>query len=146
LKRTHTKFIAGNHVYLKVKPRNSSFKLGKFSMLSPQYCRPFEVISKVGPVAYQLALPTNLKVHNVFHVTFLKKYVHDITHIVNWNVIQVEPEGDFLVEPLCIINRKESLLRKITIAQVKVQWKKFSPKEAAWVMEEAMSYPFMFQN
>jgi ribosomal protein L21E len=109
LKRTHTKFNVGDHVYLKVKPRNSSFKLGKSSKLSPRYCGPFEVLSKVGPVAYHLALPTNLKVHNVFHVSLLKKYVHDVTHIVNWNVIQVEPEGEFQVEPLHILDKKETI-------------------------------------
>ena len=44
-------------------------------------------MSRVGPVAYQLALPPNLKIHNVFHISILKKYVHDAIHVIDWNVV-----------------------------------------------------------
>ena len=57
-------------------------------------------------MAYQLALPTNLKVHNVFHVSLLKRYIHDPTHIIDWNAVKVEPEGEFQEESLCIMERK----------------------------------------
>ena len=62
-------------------------------------------------MAYQLDLPPNLKVHNVFHIFVLKKYVDDATHVINWNDVQVEPEGYFLVEPDCILERREISLR-----------------------------------
>ena len=71
-------------------------------------------------MAYQLALPPNLKIHNVFHISILKKYIHDVTHVINWNVIQVELEGYFSVEPDCILNRREIFLWNHTIEQVKV--------------------------
>jgi hypothetical protein len=60
----------------------------------------------------------------------------------------VEPEGEFLPEPQCIIDRKETPLRNKTIAQVKVQWKHFGPDEVTWEMEDAMgqSYPFFFTS
>jgi len=89
LKITHAKFNVGDHYFIKVKPKNSALKLEKITKLAPRYCGPFRVLARMGPIAYQLALPSNLKVNNVFHVSLLKKYVHDITHVVNWNVIQV---------------------------------------------------------
>ena len=52
--------------------------------MGPRYCGPFEILSRIGQVAYQLALPPNLKVHNVFHISVFKKYVHDATHVINW--------------------------------------------------------------
>ena len=65
-----------------------------------------------------------------FHICVLNKYVHDATHVVNWNDVQVEPEGDFLVESTCILEWREITLRNRTIGQVKVQWKHLSPEEA----------------
>ena len=54
-------------------------------------------------MAYKLALPLHIKFHDVFHVSLLeKKNVHDASHIIDWNVIQVEPEEEFLLEPLQI--------------------------------------------
>jgi hypothetical protein len=86
-------------------------------------------------MAYQLALPTNLKIHNVFHVSLLKNYVHDPNHMIDWNLVQVEPEGKFEGEPLHIHERREISLQNRAIAQVKVQWRHSSPKEAACELE-----------
>ena len=83
-----------------------------------------------------------------FHIFVLKKYVHDVTHVINWNDVQVEPEGDFLVEPNCILGRREITLQNRTIGQVKVQWKHLSPEEATWELESKMrdAYPILFQG
>ena len=93
LKRTPKDFQVGEHVFIKVRPKKSSLRLGSCAKLAPCYCGPFKILSRIGQVSYQLALPPNLKVHNVFHIFVLKKYVHDATHVVNWNVVQVELEG-----------------------------------------------------
>ena len=71
-------------------------------------------------MAHKLALPPHVRVHDVFHVSLLKRYVHDASHIVDWNVVQVEPEGE------------EIELRSKTVARVKVQWKHFTAEEATW--------------
>ena len=83
LKQTQKKFQVCQHVFIKVRPKKTSLRLGSFAKLAPQYCRHFEILSRIGQVAYQLDLPPNLKVHNVFHISVLKKYVHDATHVIN---------------------------------------------------------------
>ena len=87
LKTTLREFQVGEHVYIKVNPKKSSLILGKYSKLELMYCGPFEILAKVGSVAYHLSLPPTIKVHNVFNVSILKRYIHDATHILNWNVI-----------------------------------------------------------
>jgi hypothetical protein len=119
-KRTPREFKVKNHVYLRVRPRKSSLRMGTCAKMEHRYCGPFEIFDRVGPIAYRLALPPIVKEHDVFHVSLLKKYVHDSNHIMDWYVIQVEPEGEFLPEPQCIIERKYIPLRNRTIAQVKV--------------------------
>ena len=69
LKRTPKEFQVGEHVFIKVRPKKSSLRLGSCAKLAPHYCGPFEILSRIGQVAYQLALPQNLRVHNVFHIS-----------------------------------------------------------------------------
>jgi len=94
-KRTHKEFKVGDHVYIRVKPKRISLRMGTCAKLSPRHFVPFEVLERVGLVAYKLALPPTIKYHNVFHVSLLKKYSHDSNHAIDWNVIQVEREGEF---------------------------------------------------
>ena len=88
-------FSVGDHVYLRLKAKKSSLKLGSCAKLSPRYCGPFEVLKRIGPIAYRIASPSSTRVHNVFHVSLLKKYVHDPNRVINRDVIQVELKGEF---------------------------------------------------
>ena len=148
LKRTPKEFQVGEHVFIKVRPKKSSLRLGSCAKLASRYYGPFEILSRIGQVAYQLALPPNLRVHNVFHIFILKKYVHVANHVVNWNDVHVEPEGYFLVELDCILGRREITLQNHTIGQVKVQWKHLSPEEATSELEIKMrdAYLILFQG
>ena len=131
-------FSFGDHVYLRVRGKKSSLKLGSCAKLLTRYCGPFEVLERIGRVAYRLVLPASTRAHNVFHVSFLKIYVHDPNHVINWDVIQVEPKGEFQIEPICILNRKVTMLWNQAIGQVKVQWKHYGPQEDTWELKDAM--------
>jgi hypothetical protein len=85
-------------------------RMGACAKLSPRYCGPFEVLERIGQVTYKLALPLVVRAHNVFHVYFLKKYVHDPNHVIDWIPIQVELEGELYLEPKCILERRETML------------------------------------
>ena len=124
----------------------SSLKLGSCAKMSPRYYGPFEVLERIGPVAYRLALSASTRAHTVFHVSLLKKYVHDPNQDINWDLIQVEPEGEFQIGPLHILDKKVTVLRNRSVGQVKVQWKQYGPDEATWELEDAMRFarPFLF--
>jgi hypothetical protein len=109
-KRTRRELNIGYHVYIRVKPKNSSLRLGRYTNLAPRYCGPFEILARIRTVDYQLALPATVKVHDVFHVSLLKTYIHDPTHIVDWKMIQVEPVGEFPVETDHILDKRELTL------------------------------------
>jgi hypothetical protein len=61
--------------------------MGACVKIEPRYCGPFEVLDRVGPLAYRLSLPPTVKEHNVIHVSLLNKYVHDSNHIIDWSLI-----------------------------------------------------------
>jgi hypothetical protein len=99
----------GDHVFLKVKANRSSLKLGKCTKLVARFCGPFEILERIGLVAYMLAIPASMTVHNVFHVSFLKKYIPDPNHVIDWNVIQVEQEGVLQVHHVHILDQKNQI-------------------------------------
>jgi hypothetical protein len=76
-----------DHVFLKVKTNRSSLKLGICAKLVTRFFGPFEILERIGPVAYMLILPASMTVHNVFHVSLLKKYILDANYVIDWNVI-----------------------------------------------------------
>jgi hypothetical protein len=88
-------FKVWEHVLLKVKPKKNSLKLGSCTKMATRFCGPFEILDRIGLVAFMFALPASMNVHNVFHVSLLKKYVHDPNHVIDWHLIQVETEGYF---------------------------------------------------
>ena len=82
LRRSDRSFEVGDMAFLRVKPKCSSLSLGKYKKLSARYCGPYLITKKLLEQAYELQLPSHIKVHNVFHVNLLKRYVTDESHIL----------------------------------------------------------------
>jgi hypothetical protein len=92
---TAREFKVGEHVLFKVDPKKTSLKLGSCTKRAFGFCGPFEILDIIGPVAYMISFHTSMNVHNLFHVSLLKKYVHGPNHVIDWPLIQIETEGDF---------------------------------------------------
>ena len=89
-------------------PKRGVVRFGKRGKLSPRFIRPFEILERVGTVAYRLALPPNMSgVHEVFHVSMLRKYTPDPAHVVDWGEIKVDTYGTFEEGPVCIMDSRD---------------------------------------
>ncbi|KAH9294611.1 hypothetical protein KI387_038199, partial [Taxus chinensis] len=118
LKRIDRRFELGEKVFLRVKPRKSSITFGKAAKLSPRFVGPFEIVEIINPVAYRLALPPALsRMHDVFHISLLKKYVSDLSHVLNWNSLQVQDPGIIVVKPTRVLETRQLHLRNREIQQ-----------------------------
>eukprot|EP00253_Pinus_taeda_P026544 PITA_26544 len=137
-KRRFKEFQVRDHVFVRTQTRRSTLQWSGCTKLAPRYFGPFQILARVGPVSYQLALPNHINIHNVFHVSVLKQYVYDPKHVIQWQDVQVEPEGEVLVEPLTILDRREVQLWKRVIFQAKGQWQHYGPEEATWEDEELL--------
>ncbi|XP_021991604.1 uncharacterized protein LOC110888383 [Helianthus annuus] len=108
---------------LKVSPWKGVVRFGKGGKLSPRYIGPFEIASRVGPIAYRLKLPQELSgVHDVFHVSNLKKCLSDETLIIPPGEVRVDDKLRFIEEPVEVLDRKTQKLRRSKIELVKVSW------------------------
>ena len=87
----------------------------------------------MGKVAYRLALPPSLsRVHEVFHVSMLRKYTPDLAHVVDWGGIIIDTDGTFEEGPACILDNRDQVLRRKTVKLVKVLWQHRGVEDAIW--------------
>ena len=101
----------GDHIFLKVMPKRRVIRFGKRGKLSPRYIKPFKVLEMVGMIAYRLALlPSLSSVHAVFHVSMLRKYTPDPTHVVDWSELVVAADGTFEEGSVHIMDSREHVL------------------------------------
>ena len=99
------------HVFLKVMPKRGVVRFGKRGKLSPRFIGPFEILERVGTVAYRLALPPSMSgVHEVFNFSMLRKYTPDPTHVVDWGQIEVDTDGTFEEGRVCILDSRDQVL------------------------------------
>ena len=124
-------------------------RFGKRGKLSPRFIGPFEILGRVGTVAYRLALPPSMSsVHEVFHVSMLRKYTPDPAHVVDWGQIEVDTDVTFEEGPVCIVDSRDQVLRRKTVRLVRVLWRHYGVEESTWEREDTMraTYPFLFRD
>ncbi|KAL6191960.1 hypothetical protein ACLB2K_038349 [Fragaria x ananassa] len=125
-------------IVAKTSPTKGVVRFGKKGKLAPRYVGPFEIMERVGDLAYRLALPPVMSgVHNVFHVSLLKKYIPDASHVIDYGTMKVNADATF-VEPVRILDRSTKKLRRKEVELVKVCWSHHDEGHASWELESDM--------
>ncbi|GJW19267.1 putative reverse transcriptase domain-containing protein [Tanacetum coccineum] len=148
-RRKPLEFSVGDYVLLKVSPWKGVVRFGKKGKLAPRFVGPFEIIEKVGPVAYRLDLPEELNgVHDTFHVSNLKKCLADPTLQVPLDEIRVDAKLNFMEKLVEILEKEFKRLKRSRIVIVKVRWNSKRGPEFTWEREDQMKlkYPHFFSN
>ncbi|WVZ59919.1 hypothetical protein U9M48_010002 [Paspalum notatum var. saurae] len=137
-------FEEGDHVYLRVSPMKGVHRFGVKGKLAPRYVGPFKISEKCGPVAYRLELPPRLAaVHDIFHVSQLKKCLRVPEEEIDTSQVQIEPDLTYEARPVKVLDQKQRSTRRSTVTMYKVQWSEHTEEEATWETEEYLriKYP-----
>ncbi|MCO5563940.1 hypothetical protein L7F22_017592 [Adiantum nelumboides] len=132
----------GDMVFLKVIPEKSHLILGKDRRLSPRFAGPFKILKRIGSLAYKLKLPSHVKVHPVFHVSLLKKYVPNVHHVLQDNS-KLKDDGTLSVEPDLVLDRRVKHLRNRDIVELLVKWQNYPVEDASWVDLSVLQSEFL---
>ncbi|KAL0549546.1 hypothetical protein IC582_014031 [Cucumis melo] len=149
VRRKDLEFEIGDKVFLKVAPMKGVLRFERKGKLSPRFVGPFEILERIGPVAYRLALPPSLStVHDVFHVSMLRKYVPDPSHVVDYEPLEIDENLSYVEQPVEVLAREVKTLRNKQIPLVKVLWRNHRVEEATWEREDDMRsrYPELFEK
>ncbi|KAL0556754.1 hypothetical protein IC582_005270 [Cucumis melo] len=149
VRRKDLKFEVGDKVFLKVAPMRGVLRFERRGKLSPRFVGPFEILERIGPVAYRLALPPSLStVHDVFHVSMLRKYVPDPSHVVDYEPLEIDENLSYTEQPVEVLAREVKTLRNKEIPLVKVLWRNHRVEGATWEREDDMRsrYPELFEK
>ena len=146
-RRRDLEFQIGDWVFLKVSPMRGVMRFGRKGKLSPRYIGPYQIVRRIGKVAYELDLPSDLEaVHPVFHVSMLCKCIGDPSRVFPVDDIQVTEELLYEEKPVAILDRQVRRLRTKDVASVKVLWQNNNREEMTWEAEDEMKnkYPYLF--
>ncbi|GKE68308.1 putative reverse transcriptase domain-containing protein [Tanacetum coccineum] len=149
LKQKPMEFKVGDKVMLKVSPWKGVVRFGKRGKLNPRYVGPFNVLAKVGKVAYRMELPQELsKVHHTSHVSNLKKCYADEPLAMPLEGVYIDDTLQFVEEPVEIMEREIKRLKQSRIPLVKVRWNSRRGPEFTWEREDSFKkkYPHLFTN
>ena len=139
----------GDHVYLRVSPMKGTRRFDIKGKLAPRYVGPLKIVSKRGDLAYQLELPSNFaNVHDVFHVSQLRKCFKTPNRTVNFEDIELQEDLSYREHPVAILEQTERKTRNKSIKFLKVKWSHHSDREATWEREDHLrsEYPAFFQS
>lgn len=145
-RRRTLEFEDGDHVFLRVTRDTGVGRAIQSRKLTPKFIGPYQILRRIGPVAYQIALPPSLSnIHDVFHVSQLRKYIPDPTHIIEADVIELRDNLTYEAPPICIEDTGVKQLRGKQIALVKVVWNR-EAGDITWEREADMRirYPELF--
>ena len=135
--RRNLEFAEGDKVFLRVAPMKGVTRFGKKWKFNPRYIGPFEILERVGPMAYCLALSPGLaNIHDVFHVSMLRKYIPDPSHVIRYEPLQLQGDTAYEEVPIKLLDRKVQEQRTKHIPLVKVLWRRHEIREAAWESED----------
>ena len=130
-------FKVGDYVYLKVSPMRVIKRFNVKGKLSPRYVGPFIILDRRGEVAYQLELLENLSgVHNVFHMSQLKKYLRVPEEQLPLEELDIKEDLTYTEYPIKILEVAERITQSKIIRMCKVQWNRHSEDEVTWEREE----------
>ena len=119
-------------------------RFGKKGKLSLRFIGPYEILERVGPVAYRLAFPPELtKLHDVFHVSMMRRYRLDESHILLVQDVQVQLDFSYDEEPKAILAREIKQLCNKQVTLVKMVWQHRGMKEATWKPEATMRAQYL---
>ena len=139
MKRKDIEYEVRDKVLLKVSPLKKILHFGRKGKPSPRFIGPYKILERVGPVAYRLTLPPELaKLHNVFHVSMLRRYRSDELHILPVQDVQVQANFSYNEEPKAILAREVKQLRNKQVPLVKVLWQHHGREEVTWEPEATM--------
>ncbi|KAD3639965.1 hypothetical protein E3N88_29188 [Mikania micrantha] len=138
-RRKPLEFQVGDRVLLKVSPWKGVVRFGKKGKLAPRYVGPFEILERIGAVAYKLKLPVELSnVHDTFHVSNLKKCLADHDVQIPLEDIQIQNNMQFIERPVEIMDHGVKKLKRSRIPIVKVRWEGKRGAEFTWEREDQM--------
>ncbi|GJX32138.1 putative reverse transcriptase domain-containing protein [Tanacetum coccineum] len=147
--RKPLEFQVGDRVMLKVSPHKGVIRFRKRGKHNPWYIGPFKILEQIGPVAYKLELPEELRnVHNTFHVSNLKKCLSDESLVIPMKELRLDNKLNFVEEPVEIMDREVKQLRQSRIPIVKVRLNSKRGPEFTWEREDEIraKYPHLFSN
>jgi hypothetical protein len=142
--RRPLEFEVGDHIYLRVYPMKGVHHFGMKGKLTPRYIGPYPIIDKYGLLSYQVDLPSKLSgVHNVFHVSQLKRCTKPPTDVVVEDTIPLELDFTYKAYLIKILDQQNQVTRNKTTRFYKVQWNDHSEDEATWECEDFLqsNYP-----